>query len=109
METDNQTNGSEELKEDQGSPSGTGPFVGAIIIILLMGAGAFYFWSSRSGLQNNNPPPLILGNDTDTASSSDTSSEPLPQEASGSEGSININQANSQNDAVLKGFQQSSQ
>lgn|SRR3989338_7543499 len=114
MEQENQVN---EAVESQVSPSGTGPFVGAIIIILLMAVGAFYFWNSKSGSENNNPPPLILGNDTASADvSSDTASGLPPQQTSDSPESINadleamnLNQFNSQNDANLQGFQRSAQ
>lgn len=114
MEQENQVN---EAVESQVSPSGTGPFVGAIIIILLMAAGAFYFWNSKSDSANNNPPPLILGNDTEAEVPSNDPASGLPQQqTSDSPESINadiqamnFDQFNSQNDVSLQGFQQSAQ
>lgn len=84
MEPDNQ------IKDGQESPSGAGPFVGAVIIILLLALGAFYFWNSKLSEVNNNPPPLILGNDSaDAGASSDLGAGLPPQGDSDTLESIN--------------------
>lgn len=101
---------------EEKTPSGVGPFVGAAIIILLLAAGAFYFWSAKSDAVNDNPPPLILGNEEEAAGTSDSEAGLPPQQTSDSPESIesdlkamNFNQFDSQNDASLQAFQQSTQ
>jgi hypothetical protein len=97
-------------------PSGSGPFMGALIIILLLALGAYYFWSSKPDITNNNPPPLILGNEDDTGASSDSSAGFPPQGNSDSPEAIdadlqviNLNQFDASIDASLEGFKQNAQ
>lgn len=109
MEPDNQ------IKDGQESPSGAGPFVGAVIIILLLALGAFYFWNSKLSAVDNNPPPLILGNDPESAEpSSDAEAGLPPQGDSDTPESINadiqamnLDQFSAETNSNLQGFEQS--